>query len=271
MFPFVASAAGTVASPQDSTRPHTPEAPRRMSRGTPASMARRQAMQRSDGVDAALHAYAASDPSGQYAGRPSQPHEAGGELGVRRPVVEALVTKHAAGSTRYSSSGRASAAGSVGVNESVSGGGAGSMRAPYATLADTGLQAATMHGRLHGGSQEQMTVQEGTGEGEGRRYMRGTDRGTSHRGHVYVQPEWMHVERPAGRAAGIATAGGTAGRGGLGRPGPHMSGGHAAAQTHDQVGEIMHHNEASLRAAPGGEMSGVIDDLARKYGAQSLK
>eukprot|EP00892_Ulva_mutabilis_P011150 jgi/Ulvmu1/8407/UM042_0114.1 len=268
MFPFVATAAGTVPAQQHATRPHTPEAPRHMSRGTPASIARWQEMQRGDGVNAALHAYAGYGSHGQDGDE--EGGRAGSERSGTRPEVDALVSKHVAGSGRYSvSAGQRPAAGWAASDGTHADG--GSTRAPYATLVDTASRATSMHGRPHlhssqrgGPPQDQTGVQGGGGVMEGSRYMRGTDRGAFQHGHEYVQPEWMHVQRPAG----VATA---TGRDEVWDSKPRMSGGHASTHTDDHVGKIMRHNEATVRASPGGEMFGVIDELARKYGAHSLK
>lgn len=277
MFPFVATAAGTEPSLQPQPRLHTPEAPRQMSRITPASMARRWAEQRGEGVEAAMHAHAgAALPS------PSVSETHTSETAVLRPAVDALVAQHVSAAGGYGAgqapAGVSDVRAALAETASRAAGHARSdtrsMRAPYAMMGDTGSQesqAEFLPERGYGLRSQSWVPQDqaamlGAKVGdEGGRFTRGTDRGASQR-HGHVPPDWMHVDRPAG-----VTTAGAARRGEVWGSQPHTSGGRAAAQAHDQVGKILQHSEATLRTSPGGEMFGMIDELSRKYGAQSLK
>lgn len=252
-YPFVATAAGTVPAQPGRVVPHTPEAPRRMSRGTPESMSRRQAMQRSEGVDAALHAYAEEAPAVAADPRPVHGVEAGVSSGTR-PLVEALVAKHARGNLMHGlehhqsrmsrSAGERRAGSSVhDAPYSVD----GCTRPPYAVLGDRGDQRDAAYG--HSVPGYVTSGRPGVGMSQG---------------HRMVQPEWMHMDRPAGKPTGreVEGAHSHASRG---------SSGYDSLHNRDQVAKIMQHNEASLRTSPGGEMFGMIDQLSRKYGAHALE
>lgn len=252
-YPFVATAAGTVPVQPRRVEPHTPEAPRRMSRGTPESMSRWQAMQRSEGVDAALHAYAEDAPAVAADSCPVHGAEAGVSSGTR-PLVETLVAKHARGklvhggeqhqSRTSSSAGERPAGSSVhDAPYSVD----GLSRPPYAVLGDRGTRRDAAFG--HSVPGYVASGRPGVGMSQG---------------HRMVQPEWMHMDRPAGKPTGREVEGAHS-------HASHGSRGYDSLHNRDQVAKILQHNEASLRTSPGGEMFGMIDQLSRKYGDHALE
>lgn len=261
-YPFVATASATIPEQPLRPGPHTPEAPRRMSRGTPQSIARRQAMQRGEGVDAALHAYGGGE--GRASVSPAYgstlENEGGADAGcvsaAPRPMVDALVEKHVQGSSVHGGKPyqARTASAAVGRREGssvhdVPCADGQSVRPPYAVIGDQGSRRDVSYRQSYGHGN--------VGSGRG-------SRGVS-QGQMFMQPEWMHTERPAGKPTG---------REGLREhqlQASHGSSGRDVLPPRDQVAQIMQHSEASLRSAPGGEMFGMIDKLSKKYGAQTLQ
>lgn len=260
-YPFVATASGVVREQPLRRGPHTPEAPRRMSRGTPESMARRQAMQRGEGVDAALHAYAGE---GRASASPANGSALGNENGADegcvspapRPIVDALVAKHLQGSSAYEGQPYQSSTASSAVGRQE---GSSVRDMPYADDWSSRPPYANVRGQ---GSRRDASYRQSYGDsnaGSGRAS------GSVSRGHTFVQPEWMHTERPAGKPTG---------REGLRErqlQASRESSGRDGLPPRDQVAQILQHSEASLRSAPGGDMFGTIDRLSKKYGAQTLQ